>query len=93
MSTPRTRSEWKLGVCFLVTLSAGDDADVEASLGEGKRHIRQKLSRGCVIWIEEAVEKNGPPRCSFVAEATEVAALEELQEDLAPVEIDRRSAV
>ena len=51
----------KLGVCFLVTLSAGDDADVEAPLGEGKRHIGEKLSRGCVIWIEEAVEKNDPP--------------------------------
>ena len=51
----------KLGVCLIVTLSAGDDADVKAALGECKRHVGEKLSGGCVVWIEEAVEKNDPP--------------------------------
>ena len=56
-----TFSRGKLGVGFLVVLSAGDDADVKASLREGKRHVREKLSRGSVIRVKEAVEKNDPP--------------------------------
>ena len=51
----------KLGVGFVVVLSAGDDADVEASLRQGKGHVRKKLSRGGVIRVKEAVEKNDPP--------------------------------